>query len=44
MKTSGGGPNVWPGYVAAVAGLGISLLLLIAVLGLGIFQIGASIH
>lgn len=44
MKTSGGGPNVWPGYVAAVAGLGISLLLLIAVLGLGIFQIGASIN
>lgn len=44
MKTSGGAPNVWPGYVAAVAGLGISLLLLIAVLGLGIFQIGASIH
>lgn len=44
MKTSGNAPNVWPGYVAAVAGLGISLLLLIAVLGLGIFQIGASIH
>ena len=44
MKTSGGAPNVWPGYVAAVAGLGISLLLLIAVLGLGIFQIGANIH
>lgn len=44
MKTTDGTPNVWPGYVAAVAGLGISLLLLIAVLGLGIFEIGSSIH
>lgn len=44
MKTSQNGPNIWPGYVAAVAGLSINLLILIAVLAIGIFQIGAGIH
>ncbi|MDQ7991010.1 MAG: hypothetical protein REI09_15390, partial [Candidatus Dactylopiibacterium sp.] len=31
-------PNVWPGYVAALSGVAVSILLLIATLGLAIFE------
>lgn len=40
MKLSGGSSSVWPGYVAAVASLLLSLLLLAGVLVVAISQIG----
>lgn len=40
MKLSGGSASVWPGYVAAVASLLLSLLLLAGVLVVAISQVG----
>jgi F0F1-type ATP synthase membrane subunit b/b' len=40
MKLSGGSASVWPGYVAAVASLLLSLLLLAGVLVVAISQLG----
>lgn len=45
MRASSRSPNVWPGYVAAVAGLAITLLLVIAILGGNLFLVSqAAMH
>jgi hypothetical protein len=34
--------SIWPGYVAAIASLVLSLLLLLAILALAMTQVGAA--
>lgn len=43
MRASSRSPNVWPGYVAAVAGLAITLLLVIAILGGNLFLVSQAV-
>lgn len=40
MKTTNNVPSVWPGYVAAIASLVLSLLLLLAILVFALTQVG----
>ena len=44
MRSSPNSPNVWPGYVAAVAGLAITLLLVIAILGGDLFLVSQAVR
>lgn len=43
MKLSNNVPSIWPGYVAAVASLVLSLLLLLAILVFALTQVGALV-
>ncbi|WP_431261179.1 hypothetical protein ACQ86G_14435 [Roseateles chitinivorans] len=44
MRSAPNSPNVWPGYVAAVAGLAITLLLVIAILGGDLFLVSQAVR
>jgi hypothetical protein len=43
MKLSNNAPSIWPGYVAAVASLVLSLLLLLAILVFALTQVGSLV-
>jgi hypothetical protein len=43
MKLSNHAPSIWPGYVAAVASLVLSLLLLLAILVFAMTQVGSLV-